>query len=213
MLVSVIVLIVITIVWLLMMGFLTFQVLGFISSQLLLVAFMFGNTAKTVFVAIIFLFVMHPFDVGDCCVIDAVQVVSNSELSQHSWENVPDWHIHYALQMVVEEMNILTTVFLISLHIVSIICVFQVTWYFWTKFSDILRVILNTGTPTTAYWLMILKMYHTINFQNYAEKSSRRSELVLELKKILEDLNIKYHLLPKEVHLSYARSEDTTAQT
>lgn len=84
MLVSVIVLIVITIVWLLMMGFLSFQVLGFISSQLLLVAFMFGNTAKTVFVAIIFLFVMHPFDVGDCCVIDAVQVVSNSELSQHS---------------------------------------------------------------------------------------------------------------------------------
>ena len=38
MLVSVIVLIVITIVWLLMMGFLSFQVLGFISSQLLLLA-------------------------------------------------------------------------------------------------------------------------------------------------------------------------------
>ncbi|XP_022731931.1 mechanosensitive ion channel protein 10-like [Durio zibethinus] len=86
-LISVILLVVIIIVWLLLMGFLTTQILVFISSQLLLVAFMFGNTAKTVFEAIIFVFVMHPYDVGDRCVIDGVQ-------------------------MVVEEMNILTTVFL-----------------------------------------------------------------------------------------------------
>ncbi|KAF8401064.1 hypothetical protein HHK36_014367 [Tetracentron sinense] len=78
---------VIIIVWLLLMGFATTQVLVFFSSQLLLVGFMFGNTCKTVFEAIIFVFVMHPFDVGDRCVIDGVQ-------------------------MVVEEMNILTTVLL-----------------------------------------------------------------------------------------------------
>jgi small-conductance mechanosensitive channel len=58
----------------LMMGFLTTQILVFISSQLLLVAFMFGNSAKTMFEAIIFVFVMHPFDVGDRCVVDGVQV-------------------------------------------------------------------------------------------------------------------------------------------
>lgn len=81
MLASVLVLIVIIIVWLLIMGFLTTQVLVFISSQLLLVVFMFGNTAKTVFEAIIFVFVMHPYDVGDRCVIDGVQVVFNSEIS------------------------------------------------------------------------------------------------------------------------------------
>jgi len=46
---SVIVLIVALIVGLLMMGFLTTQILVFISSQLLLVAFMFGNSAKTMF--------------------------------------------------------------------------------------------------------------------------------------------------------------------
>lgn len=69
-----IVLIVALIVGLLLMGFLTTQILVFISSQLLLVAFMFGNTAKTVFEAIIFVFVMHPFDVGDRCVVDGVQV-------------------------------------------------------------------------------------------------------------------------------------------
>lgn len=73
-LLSGLVFVVIIIVWLLLMGFLTTQVLVFISSQLLLVAFMFGNTAKTVFEAIIFVFVMHPFDVGDRCVIDGIQV-------------------------------------------------------------------------------------------------------------------------------------------
>ena len=67
-------LIVIIIVWLLLMGLVTTKVLILISSQLLLSAFMFGNTCKTVFEAMIFVFVMHPFDVGDRCVIDGVQV-------------------------------------------------------------------------------------------------------------------------------------------
>lgn len=75
-LISGIVIVVAVIVGLLIMGLLTTQILVFISSQLLLVAFMFGNTAKTVFEAIIFVFVMHPFDVGDRCVIDGVQVIA-----------------------------------------------------------------------------------------------------------------------------------------
>ncbi|XXG40779.1 hypothetical protein AAC387_Pa01g1412 [Persea americana] len=82
-LVTGIVIIVIIIIWLLVMGFANTKVLIFISSQLVLVAFMFGNTCKTIFEVII----MHPFDVGDRCVVDGVQ-------------------------MIVEEMNILTTVFL-----------------------------------------------------------------------------------------------------
>jgi len=35
---------------------------------------MFGNTCKMAFEAIIFVFVMHPFDVGDRCVVDGIQV-------------------------------------------------------------------------------------------------------------------------------------------
>ncbi|KAL8456608.1 hypothetical protein ACS0TY_034730 [Phlomoides rotata] len=81
------VLIIIVIVWILLMEITTTKVLVFISSQMLLVVFMFGNTAKTVFEAMIFVFVVHPFDVGDRCVIDGVQ-------------------------MIVDEMNILTTIFL-----------------------------------------------------------------------------------------------------
>ncbi|KAF9607811.1 hypothetical protein IFM89_001532 [Coptis chinensis] len=79
--------IIILVIWLLILGIATTQLLVVRSTQLLPVGFMFGNTCKMVFEAIIFLFVMHPFDVGDRCEMEGVQ-------------------------MVVEEMNILTTVFL-----------------------------------------------------------------------------------------------------
>lgn len=42
---------------------------------------------------------------------------------------------------------------------------------------------------------------HTMNFQDFGEKTKRRSELVMELKKIFEELNIRYNLLPQGVHL------------
>ncbi|KAK4784394.1 hypothetical protein SAY86_018762 [Trapa natans] len=85
--VNTVVAIIIFIIWLLVLGITTGKFLLLISSQVLLVVFIFGNSCKTTFEAIIFLFVMHPFDVGDRCEIDGVQ-------------------------MIVEEMNILTTVFL-----------------------------------------------------------------------------------------------------
>lgn len=66
--------IIVIIIWLLILGIATTRFLLVLSSQLLLVAFVFGNSCKTIFEAIIFLFVMHPFDVGDRCEIDGVQV-------------------------------------------------------------------------------------------------------------------------------------------
>lgn len=72
--INVLVAIVIVIIWLIILGVHVSHYLLLISSQLLLVAFVFGNTCKTVFEAIIFLFVRHPFDVGDRCEVDGVQV-------------------------------------------------------------------------------------------------------------------------------------------
>ncbi|BBH08231.1 mechanosensitive channel of small conductance-like 10 [Prunus dulcis] len=211
-------LLVILIVWLLLMGFLTTNILVFISSQLLLVVFVFGNTAKTVFEAIIFVFVMHPFDVGDRCVVDGVQ-------------------------MIVEEMNILTTIFLRYdnekiYYPNSVLASKPISnFYRSPEMGDSVEFAVDASTTVdtinslkgriksyldgkTQHWRpthsvvvkdiedvnkmkMALYITHTINFQNYGDKSSRRSELVLELKKIFEDLGIKYHLLPQEVHVRY----------
>ncbi|KAK4769324.1 hypothetical protein SAY86_027474 [Trapa natans] len=57
-----------------------------------------------------------------------------------------------------------------------------------------------------------LYVNHTINFQNYGDKTSRRSDLVLELKRIFEELNIKYYLLPQEVALSNVGHLATSAR-
>ncbi|CAM0870738.1 unnamed protein product [Alopecurus aequalis] len=84
---NVVVCIIVSALWLLVLGIATTHFFVFMGSQFLVAIFVFGNTIKTIFEAIIFLFVMHPFDVGDRCEIEEVQVV-------------------------VEEMNIMTTVFL-----------------------------------------------------------------------------------------------------
>lgn len=69
------------VVWLLLMEIATTKVLVFLSSQLVVAAFMFGNTCKNIFEAIIFVFVMHPFDVGDRCVVDGIPVTLTTLIS------------------------------------------------------------------------------------------------------------------------------------
>ncbi|KAL3739129.1 hypothetical protein ACJRO7_020517 [Eucalyptus globulus] len=214
---SAIVVVIIIVVSLLVMGLATSKVIFVVTSQLLLVGFMFQNTCKTVFESIIFVFVMHPFDVGDRCVIDGIQ-------------------------MIVEEMNILSTVFLRydmekiyypnSVLLTKPISNFRRS----PDMSDAIDFTIDMSTSIDTinalkkaiqlyieskpkHWnpkhsvlvkeienmnkmKMSLRVQHTMNHQNYGEGSSRKSELILELKKMFENLDIKYHLLPQEIHLS-----------
>ena len=66
--------IVIAVISLVLLEIASSKILLFVSSQVVLLAFIFGNTVKTVFESIIFLFIVHPYDVGDRCEIDDVQV-------------------------------------------------------------------------------------------------------------------------------------------
>ncbi|XP_063946845.1 mechanosensitive ion channel protein 10 isoform X2 [Daucus carota subsp. sativus] len=215
-LVTVILIVIIIVVWLLLVEIATTKVLLFLSSQLVAAAFLFGNTCKTIFEAIIFVFVMHPFDVGDRCVIDGVQ-------------------------MIVEEMNILTTVFLrYDMEKIyypnSILATKPISnFYRSPDMGDSLEFCIDFRTPvekigslkekikkylerTPQYWhpnhnmvvkeienvnkiKMALFFNHTMNFQDFAERNRRRSELVLEMKKIFDDLSIKYNLLSQEVQV------------
>ncbi|KAJ0981184.1 hypothetical protein J5N97_009439 [Dioscorea zingiberensis] len=187
-------------------------------AAVLLVVFMFGNTCKMAFEAIIFVFVMHPFDVGDRCVVDGVQ-------------------------MVVEKMNILTTVFLRfdneKIYYPNVVLATKPISNFYRSpdMNDLIVFAVDVSTSVECIGLlkarvkayidnqpnhwhpnhiilvqdivlvnkmnMGLYVQHTMNFQNFGEKHNRRSDLVLEVKKIFEDLSIRYNLLPQEVHLSY----------
>ncbi|EEF38371.1 conserved hypothetical protein [Ricinus communis] len=214
---SAIVTVLIIVISLLVMGLATTKIVLVVTSQLLLVGFMFQNTCKTIFESIIFVFVMHPFDVGDRCVVDGVQ-------------------------MIVEEMNILSTVFLRydmekiyypnSVLLTKPISNFRRS----PDMGDSIDFTIDVSTTVDDFnalkkaiqtyieskpkhWSpkhtllvkeienvdkmkLTLCVQHTMNHQNYGEKSSRRSELVFELKKIFENLGIRYHLLPQQIHLT-----------
>ncbi|KAH0849592.1 hypothetical protein HID58_096262 [Brassica napus] len=85
--VNIVVGIIILLVWLIILGITSTKFLVGMSLQVVVVAFIFGNMFNTVFKSIIYLCVIHPLDVGDRCEIDGIH-------------------------MVVEVLNILTTVFL-----------------------------------------------------------------------------------------------------
>jgi hypothetical protein len=46
-----------------------------------------------------------------------------------------------------------------------------------------------------------VSLQHTINFQNFAERMSRRSEFLLEMKRFFSELGIEYHLLPQPLQI------------
>ncbi|KAJ4708966.1 Mechanosensitive ion channel protein [Melia azedarach] len=220
------ILIVVTLIlWLLLVEIASTKVIVVLSSQLMVAGFMFKNICKTVFEAIIFVFIMHPFDVGDRCVIDGVP-------------------------LLVEEMNILTTVFLkltnekiyypnsvlstkpisnynrspdmsdgVIFHIDFMTPIEKIgllkekiknyleeyPQYWYPNHSVVVQEIENVNKIKIALYFT-----HTITFQEFGEKNKRRSELVIELKKMFEELTIKCNLLPQEILLSNRGSESTT---
>ncbi|XP_059653901.1 mechanosensitive ion channel protein 6-like [Cornus florida] len=214
--VNVLVGIIIVIISLIILEIATSKMLVFVSSQVVVVAFVFGNTCKTIFEAVIFLFVMHPYDVGDRCEIDGVQ-------------------------MIVEEMNILTTIFLRFdnqkiIYPNSTLATKQIGNYYRSPdMGDSVEFCVHIVTPAekiaimkqriTSYieskkdhWyaspLIVLMefvelnqlklavwMRHRMNHQDMGEKWSRRALLVEEMVKIFKELDIEYRLLPRDINI------------
>ncbi|KAF5728240.1 mechanosensitive ion channel protein 6 [Tripterygium wilfordii] len=214
--VNILVGIIIVIISLLILGIATTRFLLFLSSQLVVVAFIFGNTCKTVFEAIIFLFVMHPFDVGDRCQIEGVE-------------------------MVVEEMNILTTVFLRydNQKIVypnNVLATKAISNYYRSPhMGDGVEFCIHITTPAdkidemkqriTSYienkqdhwhpapmiifkdveYLNMVKMAiwlsHRMNHQDMGERFVRRSLLIEEVIKMCKEMDIQHRMYPLDVNI------------
>lgn len=77
-LVTAILMVITVVIWLLLLEVATTKVLLFFSTQLVALAFIIGSTCKNLFESIVFVFVMHPYDVGDRCVVDGVVVNLNT---------------------------------------------------------------------------------------------------------------------------------------
>ncbi|CAO2815673.1 unnamed protein product [Amaranthus hypochondriacus] len=209
-----IIIILIAAVWL---NIITSRSVVFLSSQVVVAAFVFGNTCKNVFESIIFLFVVHPFDVGDRCEIEGVQ-------------------------MIVEEMNILTTVFLrydnqkiIYPNYVLLSKPIN-NFYRSPDMGDAVEFCVNIATPPekialikqriTSYILnkkehwhpdpmvvtkdaeslylirMAVWVTHRMNFQDMGERWTRRALLVEECIKIFREMDIEYRSYPMNFSLN-----------
>ncbi|XP_009796800.1 mechanosensitive ion channel protein 6 [Nicotiana tabacum] len=213
---NVLVAVIIVVIWLLILRVANTHFLVLMSSQVLLVVFMFGNSAKTTFEAIIFLFVMHPFDVGDRLEVEGVQ-------------------------MIVEEMNILTTVFLRYdnqkiIYPNSVLSTKPISNYYRSPhMGDAIDFCIHISTPMdkiaamkekitrfvdnkSDHWypapLIVMRdvedlnrikwsvwLSHTMNHQDMGERWSRRALLVEEMIKIFRELDIEYRMLPLDVNV------------
>uniref|UniRef100_A0A1J3EPA9 Mechanosensitive ion channel protein n=1 Tax=Noccaea caerulescens TaxID=107243 RepID=A0A1J3EPA9_NOCCA len=208
--------IVIFLIWLVLMDIATTKFLVVFSSQVVGFAFVMGSTCKNIFESFVLVFVMHPYDVGDRCVVDGVL-------------------------LLVEQIDLLTTVFLkidnekVFYPNATLISKPISNFYRSPDMGDSIEFSIAFSTPASKIpiikekiaeylvqnphnWypeplLMVkaienmnklrlnLLFQHTINFQNYGEKNLRRTELVIALKRVLEELEIEYSLLPQAVHL------------
>lgn len=216
-LLNILVAVVIVISWLIILRIPITHFLVFISSQILLVVFIFGNTCKTVFEAIIFLFVMHPYDVGDRCEVDGVQ-------------------------MVVDEMNLLTTVFLKFdnqkiIYPNSVLATKPIANYYRSPdMGDAVDFCVHISTPLdklaivkeriighienrSDHWhpapMVVLRdveelnklkisvwLTHKMNYQDMAKRWSRRALLIEAMVKVFKELDIQYRLLlPMDVNV------------
>ncbi|XP_054786500.1 mechanosensitive ion channel protein 6-like [Prosopis cineraria] len=215
--------IVILVIWLLILEIATSKFLVVVSSQLVLAAFIFGNTCKTIFEAIIFLFVMHPFDVGDRCEVDGIQ-------------------------MIVEEMNILTTIFLrydnLKVTIPNSVLATKPIYNFYRSpdMGEAAEFLVHLSTPAEKITLIINKIQsyieskkefwypspmivykdadqlnmiriavwpsHRMNHQDMGERFVRRSLLIEEMIKIFREVDIHFRLLPLDISV---RSMPTTS--
>ncbi|CAD6259998.1 unnamed protein product [Miscanthus lutarioriparius] len=216
---NVVVVLIVLALWLLILGIATSKFFVLLSSQLLVAVFMFGNTLRTIFEAIVFLFVMHPFDVGDRCEVDGMQVVveemnimttiflrydnlkvyyPNSQLAQlpiMNYYRSPD--MGDAVDFTVHVATPVEKLTLMKERLMHYLDNKKEHWY--PGSMVVLRDVDDTNKLKASIWCR-----HTINFHDMGLRFERRELLLQEMIKILRDLEIEYRMLPLDVNVRNA---------
>ncbi|KAM0037358.1 putative mechanosensitive ion channel MscS, LSM domain superfamily [Helianthus debilis subsp. tardiflorus] len=212
-----IVCIMIGIIWLIICGVPVTQFLIFVTTQLAIGAYVIGNTGKGVLESIVFLFLMHPYDVGDRCEVDGTQ-------------------------LIVDEMSILTTVFMRHdnqkiMYPNSVLATKPIGNFSRSPaMGDEIAFSINITTPENKiremkkrikeyvdkksdFWFddpkiivkgveemntlnMVVWPKHVVNHHDMSRRWERRSELILEMVRVFRDLDIDYKLPALNVNVN-----------
>ncbi|KAL8110719.1 hypothetical protein AgCh_026456 [Apium graveolens] len=195
----------VALVWCFLLGFgPTKFVVFMISSLLFIVALLFRDYLKMISEGIMLVLVMHPFDIGDHCIIDSEQLVVqemwlthtvflkeknekvtclNSALLTKSISNLNrSSELMETFEILVSSTTSSETIATLKLKIDESLGSQPESWHA-QKSLDLKEI----HDATHKYSFQIV---HARNFKDYHEKNYRRSELVSELRKILKQLGI-----------------------
>ncbi|XP_039051226.1 mechanosensitive ion channel protein 10-like [Hibiscus syriacus] len=197
-LVSAILIVVTFIIWLLLVGTSTTRVL------LVIAAFLFGETCKTIFQVVVFVFVMHPFDVGDRCVVDGVKFVVEINILTTTFLKGNNEKVYYpnsvlyskpisnyyrspdmgdSIEFCIDLRTPAETMGRLKEKIKRYLEANSTRWY-------LVHHVVVTEIENDNKLKMALHCCHTMNFQDLAVRMERRSDLIDELRIILEELSI-----------------------
>ncbi|KAK1360961.1 hypothetical protein POM88_045435 [Heracleum sosnowskyi] len=196
----------VALMWCVLMGFGATRFVVFISSDhLLLLVFIFGNFCKMICEGIMLAIVMHPFDIGDHCIIDKEQLVIekiglistvflkdnnrkveclNSVLLTKFISNLNrSSELADSFDILVSSTTCLDTTAALKLKIEELLGSSPESWR-----AEHCLELTGIDDARPKYNLVIT---YARNFQNYNKKKSERSELIYKLRMLLEELNIQ----------------------
>ncbi|KAK1388446.1 hypothetical protein POM88_016624 [Heracleum sosnowskyi] len=196
----------VALVWCLVLGIEPNKFVVFmISSLLVIVTLSFGGYCKIISEGIMLAIVMHPYDIGDHCIIDheklSVQEIwltntvfvkennekvncLNSALLTKSISNLNrSSELTDNFEIIVSSTTCSETIAALKLKIDELLGSQPESWHVQKSFDlkeiDDLKLKYN------------FQIVHARNFKNYHEKNYRRSELVSNLRQVLEEVDIK----------------------
>eukprot|EP00898_Chlorokybus_atmophyticus_P001837 jgi/Chlat1/2654/Chrsp178S02508 len=187
------------------MGVAVSALLVALSSWVLLFVFIFGNSAKATYECLVFLFSVHPFDVGDRCIIDNIHMfVDEIRLQSTVFLKSDGEKVYYPnaalLLKPISNLNRSAhqwdeATFTIDAHTrpealealhakVAEYLAANPVWFYPTAKLNIRDIGDNQRMIIAINW------QHKINFQNMGDRWSRRTQLIILAKKEMDRVGI-----------------------
>lgn len=168
------------------------------------------NTGKGIFDSVLFLFVAHPFDVGDCCEIDGIQMIveemnimdtvflrfDNKKIRYRNSELMAKPISNYSRNSDIGEkiefsIDVSTTDKIVNDLKIHIKEYLEAKEKYWQTNHSILVEGIEKGRLK-----MDLNVLHKMNYHNFPEMKKHRIELLFALKGFFDHLHIKNYAFP-----------------
>ncbi|KAI9141481.1 Mechanosensitive ion channel-domain-containing protein [Paraphysoderma sedebokerense] len=211
------------VVWLLVFNVNVFNLLVSLTSIILAFAFVIGGMAKNFFESLVFLFVIHPFDIGDKIYIDNEMFfvermdILTTVLKKPDGNEVyyPNGQlVHKAIQNTRRAGDMMENIFLDVPFDIQFEQLLELKSKIgdhmkshpgdFGNFLDILTTEIIDGHKLR---LTILVQYKG-NFQNGSKRWERRNKLVFFIRDTLKHMGIRYYPLPQKIELIGGHSQN-----